>query len=323
MFQRTKVISLFTPLSLELRLCSSCFQPKLKRISTCLKLTWRSIFARSRSFKAQIVKSNFDGEEMSPSPNQNLQQSLESYIAGTLFPFSLEDAVRQASDAVLSSVKDNYRRLRVELHYPTLSSLGSVIEYSELAYFCNMICETFLGQSKRVHLFGDTHHVLNLVPFLDTRLINSISVSCIDDMDLGVRDMLEEICLILLPSNTGYDTGTRMERIERLIYSVPYNKHIILFNPSMEACTNLTCSGRPFEPMILSDFHIAYFVHPNISRQGCIQSSLLRCYPRDWELFVLRLPRDIRSKYFLAKSFPSRPSMERIETEVSCYFYSL
>lgn len=317
----TKFIPLFAPLLSGLRSYKGFYKYPWPLI--CFQVPRKSPCVRCFVIKAQKAKASFDGEQEWLGPSRNMQRSLESYIAGTFFPVSLEEAVRQASDAVLIASKDNYNRLRVELQYPTLSNAANVIEYSELAYFCNMICETFLGQSKRVHLFSDTNHILNLVPLLDTRLINSISVSCIDDLQPYGRPMMEDICLILLPSNVGYDMGRRMERIERLIYSISRNQHIILFNASMEACTTLTCGGRPFEPMILSDFHTVYFVHPNISRKGCFQSSLLRCYPRDWELFVLKLPLDMSSKYFLARSFTSRPSIDRIEIETSCCFHSL
>eukprot|EP00871_Galdieria_phlegrea_P003662 jgi/Galph1/4297/GphlegSOOS_G2985.1 len=130
--------------------------------------------------------------------------------------------------------------------------------------------------------------------------------------------MTEDVCLILFPSNVGYDMSNRMERIERVIYSIPYSKQIIMLNANMEACSCLSCCGRPFQPMILNDFHMTYFVQPNMLRQGYFQSSLLRCYPRPWELYLLELPNRKSSKYFLAKSFSSQPSKECIKVEIAC-----
>lgn len=323
MQRKTEITSFFAPLSSELCLRNKLFKLKSNWVQTFIQDGFRSRCMRCYSVRAQMSDPSFDEGQLWSESSSNIQKSLKRYIAGTLFPTSLEEAVQQASQAILTAVKDKYNRLRVELQYPTLSSSASLIEYGHLAYFCNMVCEAFLGQCKRVRLFGETRHVLSLVPFLDTRLSNSISVSCIDDVQSVGRRLSEDICLILLPSNVGHDMGKRMENFERLVYSISHDKYIILLNAYLEACTTLTCGGRPFEPMILNDFHIVYFVHPNIVRHGCLQSSLLRCYPRDWELFILRLPRDTSTKYFLAKSFTSRPSVDRIEVEVSCYFHSM
>ncbi|GJD11928.1 hypothetical protein Gasu2_60460 [Galdieria sulphuraria] len=143
MLPRTKAISLFAPLSSEIRLYSSCFKSKSKRSRTCIQDTCKNICVKCYSVRAQMTNSNVDGEEIWPGLNRRPQQSLESYIAGTLFPLSLEEAVQQASSAVVKAAEDNYKRLRVELQYPTLSTVGSLLEYGELAYFCNMIHTIF------------------------------------------------------------------------------------------------------------------------------------------------------------------------------------
>jgi Domain of unknown function (DUF1995) len=120
-----------------------------------------------------------------------------------------------------------------------------------------------------------------------------------------------DICIIVSPTNRSGDSSAAIEAVELIHYSNWNNSNIvIMLNPNLIALSGFNLDGRARPPSFLSDYVDVFFLDPAVYSSRVATGAILRCYPRKWELYMLRAKSPTGFRLVAEQS--ERPKLEKV-----------
>ena len=304
-----------------------------------------SISSLARKYRNSPVVS--DESELVGAESVSIQQS-------SRFPVNLSETVQQVAAAVEYAALEGHSRLRVDLRNPELvskdrvSSVLSTVEalpptsktrqkraYQRMQVLmeaanemvkCILLCRDKLPglggtnikslRPPRGSLFFNSRADLELgKPMLHPDLISSVQLHALGE-GFESTAAQSDVSVVLCPSNMHGNPG-HIESIEFVHYS-NWNNHniVIVVNPSLVALTRLKSMNNELRPpSFLSDYLDAYYIDPVSYLARSAVGAILRCYPRKWEMYLLKL--STGNGFRLIGEQDQRPSREKLLCEFS------
>lgn len=125
-----------------------------------------------------------------------------------------------------------------------------------------------------------------------------------------------DMVIVIAPTNT-QGNPEHIEKVELVHYanwSMP--RIIVMLNPDLVALTNFTRFGdETREPGFLTDYMRSYYLDPAAFPAKTATGAVLRCFPRKWEMYLLKLKSDMGFRLVAEQQAP--PSPEKIRCEFS------
>ena len=241
---------------------AACFPKKqLRSVLTCVCSALVVVASFSDGFTANTRSSrSLQRHPLFSSSDDDLSSLLTSR-----FPTSVQDQVRQASDALRRATDDGKHRHSIRLLLPLIGATelddwpGGARQMMEAA---SPLIQDILKSSGNV----------------------SIQASMLDASD-GVSVLMaqaveakDDSCSVLLPSA---DTLSKLQSLEK---QVGTKRNLILVNPQWKRKTDFSFFGRNEQVQFAELFEPTYFCG-NLMVEGD-QVRLLRSYPGPWRIFL-------------------------------------
>ena len=267
------------------------------------------------------------------------QSSYQSAVRFSRFPGSWPETVSQVSAAVSCAVLDGHDRIRVDVKTPELiadAHLADSIfpdEVSRHSRRIALLVESTNEVLKQLFRLERTEHNPHLL-FAPTRAslffnnaadavigrrhIEAKHKHLVDVYVLGEspRNRDNNVNVIIAPSNR-LGNPAHIEAVEMVHYSSwTEQKLVIILNPDLFALTRFTSFGdEPRQPCFLRDYVSTYYLDPAAFPSKTATGAVLRCFPRKWEMYLLKVHNDMGFRLIAEQRTP--PSPERIRYEFS------
>ncbi|KAI0565518.1 hypothetical protein FGB62_17g439 [Gracilaria domingensis] len=291
-----------------------------------------------RSFDAKRTHS----QPRSQSRSQRTPQSspYRSSVSFSRFPTSWAETVSQVTNAVATAAADGHDRIRVDVKSPELVySADTVVGMSvqnlsqhtkRLARLVECACSVFsqylpgrgLSKKKIAYFvprkaclfFNSEEDAAIGRQFIDSRLQQFVQVLVLDQV--SSYNLKSTISVIIAPSNQ-QGNPSHIEAVERVHYA-NWNDHkvVVLLNPDLVALTRFTSFGsQPRQPCFLGDYLLSYYLDPVAFPAKTATGAVLRCFPRKWEMYLLKVHSNMGFRLIAEQKTP--PSPEKIRCEFS------
>lgn len=257
------------------------------------------------------------------------------------FPGSWSEAVTQARTAVSSAVMEGHDRIRVDLKTPELladTDLRTRVYNSEkstnvrrielLVESANSILRgifnprvgaqnpyNFLFTPTRAAIFFNSEEDEKVGKPLVSRAIPTVVDTYVLGRDSEAK-IKANVSLVIAPSNK-QGNPNHIEEVE-LVHYANWNtpKLVIMLNPDLFALTRYPgFNNEPRQPCFMSDYVSSYYMDPAAFPSKTATGAVLRCFPRKWEMYLLKMQSDMGFR--LVAEHMSPPSPERIHCEFS------
>lgn len=253
----------------------------------------------------------------------------QRYTQSSRFPATWSEVVRQLTVAVSLSYREGFERLRVDLRSPELVVRGAAPTGDRLPLLMealNASLSTLLLNRANQYSSSDAPHgaVLYFNSAADlAQGARLISPSLSDSVDLHVLGDGHEavasarsIAVLVCPTNTDGNPA-HIEHVEMVHYSNwTHQNLVVMINPSLIALTRHgSLDDEPRPPSFLADYHPSYYIDPVAYMCKNATGAMLRCFPRKWEMYILRAHAD--GGFRLIAEQNSRPSREKLKCEFS------
>lgn len=275
-----------------------------------------------------------------PLPPHSQSAQYHSPVRFSRFPSSWQEAVTQVTTAVTTAAADGHDRIRVDVKSPELlhsppnpshpqsETLSRAhMRIARLVECANSTLHTFLiaknsNRSKYAFFtpkrgclfFNDEHDAKIGREYLDPSLRSLVDVHVLDG--LPSYDLKSTVSVLIAPSNRD-GNPSHIEAVERVHYS-SWNdqKLVIMLNPDLMALTMFTSfEEQPRQPCFLGDYLLSYYLDPLAFPTKKATGAVLRCFPRNWEMYLLKVHNNMGFRLVAEHKGP--PSPERIRCEFS------
>jgi hypothetical protein len=209
-------------------------------------------------------------------------------------PNSLEDAIAQSRLATQAALADGYTRLQVEFVFPELKPL--------------LVAEDFLPlfaqyQSRLKIFFADAGgSALARRDWVDAPFkILDIGTGRAASLQSKIQPE-DEIFLFITP------TSVEVPQIEKLC-EVIGDRPLVMLNPRLEdaGVVGIGYTARQTRQRFISTIESCYYLRPVDD-----QTAILRCYPRQWEIWV-----ETNGNYQKIAELPQKPSGDELDLILS------
>ena len=260
------------------------------------------------------------------------------------FPGSWEETATQVSRAVVHAALEGHDRIRVDVKRPELlvdefpdplrkdvPLLDTSPHACRVALLTQAACDT-IGALIKLDHSDKRNYRLCVKPRRAAVHFNSREDAVVGDRFISdeVRQFTDvfvlgekkkdrpkaDVAVMIAPTNR-QGNFAQIEKVELVHYanwSAP--KINVMFNPQLIALTSLTAFGdEPREPGFLRDYLRSYYLDPAAFPSKTATGAVLRCFPRKWEMYLLK----VKSKmgFRLVAEQPAPPSPEKIRGEFS------
>ncbi len=281
-------------------------------------------------------------------------QEMNHFQRSSRFPANWSEAIQQLGTAVEFAALEGQSRIRVDLNNPELiskskaSSVPNTIEtlpptqstrrkrilerMSLIMQATNEMLRTVLdsrdslpglgGAAKkklgppRGSIFFNSRADLELgSSMLAPDLVKSVEMYALGEGKEAAASR-SDISVVLCPTNT-QGNPSHIESMQSVHYS-NWDNHsvVIVVNPALIALTRHRSLGEePRSPSFLSDYVSTYYIDPVSYLARNAVGGVLRCYPRKWEMYLLKL-RSAGGFRLIAEQ-SNRPSREKLLCEFS------
>lgn len=125
-----------------------------------------------------------------------------------------------------------------------------------------------------------------------------------------------DITVVIAPTNR-QGNPAHIETVEMVHYAHwTHPRIVIMFNPDIVALTSFAAFGDgPREPGFLADYMPSYYLDPAAFPSKTAIGAVLRCFPRKWEMYLLKVQSDMGFRLVAEQHAP--PSPEKIQCEFS------
>jgi Domain of unknown function (DUF1995) len=119
-----------------------------------------------------------------------------------------------------------------------------------------------------------------------------------------------DICILVAPTSR-HGNPSIIEAVELIHYSNwNHSNIVIMLNPMLTALTGFNLDGCARSPSFLSDYLETYYLDPAVFSSKVSTGALLHCYPRKWEMYMLRSKGP--AAFRLVAEHSDRPKPERL-----------
>ena len=251
----------------------------------------------------------------------------------------------QVEEAVSCSVEAGHDRIRVDVRMPELLAdayaMGSAYSDSRsrhsrrialLVESANQILKQVFTPDAHAGKDSNRYHML-LKPNRAAVFFNSkddarigrktLSAEMSEFVDVQVLGEMEEkiaadtnVFVVIAPSNK-QGNPSHIENVELVHYcNWMTPKLIIMVNPDLVALTRYSSfDNEPRQPCFLTDYVPSYYIDPAAFPTKSATGAVLRCYPRKWEMYLLKVHNDMGFR--LVAEQGNRPTKEKLHTEFS------
>lgn len=224
------------------------------------------------------------------------------------FPSSWQEAKTQAISSVTQAVAEGHEQIRLDIKRPQRFAQTRTLRNDPHAVglLVDAACDLIrhlrsldhddprnFGMDRKIHRavihFNDEH-----AASIGRDLVHSDLRECVDlhvlGDGLGGASKDTQLHVMLAPSNRDGNPG-RIEDVQAVHYSYwRASNVVVMINPSLMALTKYSAtSGNIREPGFLSDYLPSYYVDPVAFPAETATGAVLRCFPRKWELYLLKL----------------------------------
>ncbi len=209
-------------------------------------------------------------------------------------PNSLEDAIAQSRLATQAALADGYTRLQVEYVFPELKPLVVAEDFLPL----------FAEYESRLKIFFADAGAAALarrdwadVPFK----ILDIGTSRAASLQSKIQPE-DEIFLFINP------TSVEVPQIEKLCEAIG-DRPLVMLNPRLEdaGIVGIGYTARQTRQRFISTIESCYYLRPVDD-----QTAILRCYPRQWEIWT-----ETNGNYQKIAELPQKPSGDELDLILS------
>lgn len=260
----------------------------------------------------------------SSSPSSNDTKDSHGRICLSRFPRTWDEAVVQACEAACDAAGAGHDRIRVDLCASKTRGPGGremVLDAAGKLAMCMASFADGLSQTRR-QMFSPREAVVLCENEAEAEKMQSR----LNEMPLPARtgvlgqfssaSLAEALVVVVAPSNAG-GNPQRIEMVEMVHYSNwNVNNWVVLLNPDLVALTSFPgMNGKARAPCFLGDYVSSYYVDPTAFPSKIATGAVLRCFPRKWEMYLLKVRSDMGFR--LVAEQPTQPSEEKIECEFS------
>ncbi|PXF48508.1 hypothetical protein BWQ96_01677 [Gracilariopsis chorda] len=278
--------------------------------------------------------------ESHPLPTHSQHAQYHSPVRFSRFPSSWQEAVTQVTTAVTTAAADGHDRIRVDVKTPELiytppnasdphsaklsrahRRIARLVECanSTLREFLiisdsNRSKYAFFTPQRGCLFFNNEHDAEIGKAYLEPSLRALVDVHVLDD--ISSYSLKSTISVLIAPSNR-HGNPSHIEAVERVHYS-SWNdqKLVIMLNPDLMALSKFTSFGEePRQPCFLGDYLLSYYLDPVAFPTKTATGAVLRCFPRKWEMYLLKVHNNMGFRLVAEQKTP--PSPERIRCEFS------
>lgn len=259
------------------------------------------------------------------------------------FPSTWPEAVSQVSQAVSTAVSEGHDRIRIDVKTPELIADAHRMghSYSDEESRHRRRIALLVGSTNQIltEIFSPdspTSPLQNPYEILISPTRAAVYFNSAEDARIGKKymnvdmahlvdarvlgDPKEEgannpnVCVVIAPSNK-QGNPSHIENVELVHYS-SWNtpKLVIMLNPDLVALTRFTSlDNEPRQPCFLTDYLPSYYIDPAAFPSKAATGAVLRCYPRKWEMYLLKVHNDMGFRLIAEQGDP--PSAEKIRFE--------
>ncbi|CAN8065412.1 unnamed protein product [Agarophyton chilense] len=275
-----------------------------------------------------------------PKPQLSHVSTFRSAVNYSRFPASWQETVSQVTNAVTTAAADGHDRIRVDVKTPELlNSAGCVSTLSlqnlsqksrRLARLVECACAilkqylpngtisdrqlAFFTPRKACLFFNTEDDAAAARQFVDPSLQEFVEVLVLNQTTS--YNLTSTVSVIIAPCNR-QSNPSHIEAVERVHYS-NWNddKVVVLLNPDLVALTRFPSFGdHPRQPSFLGDYLLSYYLDPVAYPTKTATGAVLRCFPRKWEMYLLKVHNNMGFRLVAEQKNP--PSPEKIRCEFS------
>ncbi|WGV28091.1 DUF1995 family protein [Halotia branconii] len=209
-------------------------------------------------------------------------------------PNSLEDAIAQSRLATQAALADGYTRLQVEYVFPELKPLVVAEDFLPLFAEYESRLKVFFADAGSAALarrdWADA-------PFK----ILDIGTSRAASLQSKIQPE-DEIFLFINP------TSVEVPQIEKLCEAIG-DRPLVMLNPRLEdaGIVGIGYTARQTRQRFISTIESCYYLRPVDD-----QTAILRCYPRQWEIWT-----ETNGNYQKIAELPQKPSGDELDLILS------